>query len=1175
MPLEPFKGLRPFYEEDAEYFCGRDEDVETVMNMLLVHRLTILHGVAGVGKKSFLWAGVVPAMKQETKRNWECWGSPELGIVVFPKTEDPQAWLHEPLRNLKDEIGKQMRAVGVDCFSLGPDESLGDFLKAIATRLNSPHGIGRLYLILDQFERCLHEEETDVMNNNLLTSFVEIINREDIPVHTLIALPSSDISKLKPLERFIPRFWDHRYELKHLDKEAATQAILEPIRRYNAQRPNHEAVALEEEESFVLKLLKDIGAESHDRGGLSAAWKIEAPYLQLVMQRLWQKEGIPEQSHVIRLITYDSLEGTKGIVQEHVDQTMAQLDQTERDMAARTLHQLLISARPARIDELVRRANDSVEDWQPKLREKEVEQLITGHLAPSRIVRPLANGEYESFLHTLREPLGKWVRRQQQLDRLPQEFASAEEKFKRSQIDGLRQAERAASFALREIQRHKVSASEVPTPLLIGSLKRMLNEVVESRRITDPDSPLNSMSYSPDGKWFAAASFNGRVHLLNRENGGEERLIEDPNGSVLCVTLGPDERVALASGHGYARILDFDGKVLNQFPKEPATYPYYSAGFSANGERLATGSMDGVARIWDIDGDQCIAECRGHELTISRVAFCPTQPILLTESWDGTVRLWNANTGKQICVYQVEGKFIYHGSISERGDRVATVCWLGGPVHIWNLGDKKPWREFQTHKKNVSHICFFHDPEGRQVATVSWDGTASVWVVEEKSEAEKKRVFRFVVRASRYLWACLLGEGRFPRQSYLSPEEPKKSYHFVPGPMFRACFSPDGRQLATNQWDGVVHLWTLVESPQAKGQEDPLLVLQTPSPQMCATFSPDGDQIAIVGLDKKIRLYSVRDKKIRSLSVRSDPHDESRVKPDLLEGDPEDSLHGGPLSCVAFDPNPSRIGGLATASYDRTGRLWFLDGDVLYARARLKGHKHQIYEIAYNPQEEVVATASGDGTVRFWNLSGKERTTARFEGVGVVYSAKFHPKENVVASAWNDGSIRLIDLFGKQIGKYPIHRISDSSSPAFCVDFSGDGRFLGAVFGNGTACAWECRERDSPDTWLEREPRCPPFQAHEEPAIGIAFSPSPPGFEPWFATSSMDGLVRLWSLNGRKLAEFKQHESVVRGIDFHPNPADLRLLTASLDGTVKLLKIDHGIESLQNLHRQARKWLGD
>ena len=255
-------------------------------------------------------------------------------------------------------------------------------------------------------------------------------------------------------------------------------------------------------------------------------------------------------------------------------------------------------------------------------------------------------------------------------------------------------------FAIKGIEGGQVSDSEVPTPLLIGSLKRMLNEVVESRRITDRDSPLNSMGYSPDGKWFAAASFNGRVHLLNREHGREERPIEDPDGSVLDVALGPDERIALASGHGYARILDFRGKVLNQFPKEPATYPCYSAAFSADGKRLATGSMDGVARIWNIDGDRCIAECCGHELTINLVAFCPTQPILLTASWDGTVRLWNADTGDPIRVYQVEGKPIYLGSISRRGDRVATVCWLGGPAHIWNLGDEEALARIRNPQEN-------------------------------------------------------------------------------------------------------------------------------------------------------------------------------------------------------------------------------------------------------------------------------------------------------------------------------------------------------------------------------------------------------------------------------------------------------------------------------------------
>ena len=332
-------------------------------------------------------------------------------------------------------------------------------------------------------------------------------------------------------------------------------------------------------------------------------------------------------------------------------------------------------------------------------------------------------------------------------------------------------------------------------------------------------------------------------------------------------------------------------------------------------------------------------------------------------------------------------------------------------------------------------------------------------------------------------------------------------------------------------------------------------------PQMFAAFSPDGDQVATVGFDKKIRLYPVQINRNDGRVELGPPVEKEYLRDDL------------PLSCVAFDP--SRTGWLATASYDRMGRLWFRNGNQLDEKIRLRGHGAQIYEIAYSPQEEVVATASMDGTVRFWNLSGEEIQDRRFPEVGIAYSAKFHPWEKVVASAWGDGFVRLINATSGKLIR-PAYRIPGSSTPALSVAFSDDGWYLGAVFANGTACVWECGGRP-PDTWLEREPRRPPFQVHEGLATGIAFSPrsaSSANPEPWFATSSGDGLVRLWSLNGRKLAEFKQHESIVRSIVFQPNTATLRLLTASLDGTVKLLKIDHSIESLEGLLQQACKWPG-
>ena len=119
---------------------------------------------------------------------------------------------------------------------------------------------------------------------------------------------------------------------------------------------------------------------------------------------------------------------------------------------------------------------------------------------------------------------------------------------------------------------------------------------------------------------------------------------------------------------------------------------------------------------------------------------------------------------------------------------------------------------------------------------------------------------------------------------------------------------------------------------------------------------------------------------------------------------------------------------------------------------------------------------------------------------------------------------------------------------------------------------WRCG--DKPEEWLRLSP---PFQiqAHEGPATGIAFAPAPPGSEPWFVTSSVDGLVRLWSLSGRRLAEDKNHKLWVRSVSFKPNTHELVLLTTSFDATVKLRKIDSSIKLLRDLDEKARTWLGD
>src|SRR5271166_4957839 len=133
---ELYKGLSPYYDKDADFFCGREDEIVKVKSSLQVYRLTILHGAAGVGKTSLLNAGVAHRLLQDAKLNLERWGFPGCGVAVFPQTENAQAWVTNPLTNLTTSIREQMEEnFGVKVPPFDPDRGLREFLGDVTKRL--------------------------------------------------------------------------------------------------------------------------------------------------------------------------------------------------------------------------------------------------------------------------------------------------------------------------------------------------------------------------------------------------------------------------------------------------------------------------------------------------------------------------------------------------------------------------------------------------------------------------------------------------------------------------------------------------------------------------------------------------------------------------------------------------------------------------------------------------------------------------------------------------------------------------------------------------------------------------------------------------------------------------------------------------------------------------------
>ena len=147
-------------------------------------------------------------------------------------------------------------------------------------------------------------------------------------INVLVSLREDALAKLDRFTGRIPGLFANTLRLDRLDRQAARAAIVRPVERFAELTGEEVAV----EPGLVERVLDEVGAGQIEpaMGGLGAVEgaedgaRIEAPYLQLVMQRLWEEERAAG-SNVLRTETLDRLGGARHIVEEHLHGALAEL----------------------------------------------------------------------------------------------------------------------------------------------------------------------------------------------------------------------------------------------------------------------------------------------------------------------------------------------------------------------------------------------------------------------------------------------------------------------------------------------------------------------------------------------------------------------------------------------------------------------------------------------------------------------------------------------------------------------------------------------------------------------------------------------------------------------------------------------------------------------------------
>jgi hypothetical protein len=399
----PYQGLVPYAAEDSEWFFGRDEWRDLVVDNLQAYRTTVLYAASGVGKSSLLQAAVVPRLLEDARRRQAAYGIAETAVAAFGSWSGG-----EPLEALKGAIDASVESVRPGLAPHAPEAPLADVVARAAEQVGGP-----LLVVLDQFEEYFLYHPT--RDNSFDRELSLVLRRRDVSANVLISIREDALAKLDRFVGRVPHLLDNLVRLEPLSTDAARAAIEAPIGQWNRLvagatdrinlEPNLADEVLAQLESLRLAA-GDFGAAGVDEAPRSTAGDplIEAPYLQLVLMRLWEEEQ-RSGSRVLRRSTLERLGGAERIVRRHLDVAMSALPPREQKTAERAFRYLVTPSGTKiayRLEDLAEYADVPAADLAPVL------DKLSGD---ARILRPLGRSRYEIFHDALAGPILDWRER--------------------------------------------------------------------------------------------------------------------------------------------------------------------------------------------------------------------------------------------------------------------------------------------------------------------------------------------------------------------------------------------------------------------------------------------------------------------------------------------------------------------------------------------------------------------------------------------------------------------------------------------------------------------------------------------------------------------------------------------------------------------------------------------